>query len=171
MLKGVQFVLMAVVLVAAMGCGVQKYVGLGDDDQTLYSGPIYPATTAVAVAFQSAQVGRSCRVFAEALVQLPANLTGKDIENAVLAEAQGRGADQVLIGQARHSKDNSGLRFLYYGPAQEYLCADQCGGWKFGYRLWEKQGAWIPIGYAEWGRADVNFETPMVMQMAMLRCQ
>jgi hypothetical protein len=58
MSKAVQLVLMAVVLVAAMGCGVQKYVGLGDDDRTVYSGPVYPATTTVAVAFQSATGGQ-----------------------------------------------------------------------------------------------------------------
>jgi hypothetical protein len=101
-------------------------------------------------------VGKSCRVFAESLVQLPANMTGKDIENAVLAEAQGRGADQVLIGQTRQSEDDAGLRFLYYGPAHEYLCAGQCDGWKFGYNLWEKLGHGYPSATQNGARLTFN---------------
>jgi hypothetical protein len=58
MSKAVQLVVMAFVLVAAMGCGVQKYVGLGDDDQTVYSGPVYPATTTVAVTFSIGTGGK-----------------------------------------------------------------------------------------------------------------
>jgi hypothetical protein len=170
MSKSVQLVLMAAVLAAAMGCGVKKYVGLGDD-RTVYNGPVYPATSKIAIAFQPAQTGKSCRVFAESLAQFPANLTGKDIETAVLAEAGKRGADQVLLGQTRQGEDDDGLQFLYYGPSREYLCADQCGGWKFGYNLWEKQGGWVTVGYAEWGKAGVRFETPLVMQLVMLRCQ
>ncbi|ADW19116.1 hypothetical protein Despr_2983 [Desulfobulbus propionicus DSM 2032] len=175
MSKWSQFIAAAAVLAAASGCGlnqeVGKLVGLSGEDRTAYNGPVYPATNKIAIAFQSAQVDRSCRVFAEVLVQLPANQTGKDIEAAVLGEAGKRGADQVLIGQSRQSEDDNGLRFLYYGPAYEYLCDEQCGGWKFGYDLWEKQGAWVSVGYAEWGRGEAHFETPLTMQLAMLRCQ
>jgi hypothetical protein len=175
MSKTVRFILVAAVLFAVSGCGVkksvQKLVGLGGDDPTVYSGAMYPATSKIAIAFQPAQVGKSCRVFAQSLVQFPANQTGKDIETAVLAEAGKRGSDQVLIGRTRQSGDDDGVQFFYYGPAQEYLCTDQCGGWKFGYGLWEKQGEWATVGYAEWGKAGVRFETPMVMQIAMLRCQ
>jgi hypothetical protein len=175
MSKCIQLVLMAVVLVAASGCGVKdnvkKMVGLGGPDRTVYTGPAYPATSTTAIAFHPTQVGKSCRVFAESLVRFPDKSSGKDVETAVLAEARTRGADQVLIGRTRQSKDDDGLRFLYYGPANEYPCADQCGGWKFGYDLWEKQGEWVTIGYNEWGKAGAVFETPLVMQIAMLRCQ
>jgi len=175
MSKWIQLVLVAVVLMTASGCGVKenvkKLVGLGGEDRTIYKGPVYPATGKTAVAFQPSQVDKSCRVFAESLVLLPAQSSGQDIASRVLAEAGQRGANQVLIGQARQSKDESGLQFLYYGPAAEYLCADQCGGWKFGYGLWEKQGDWVTVGYAEWGKAGAVYETPLVMQLAMLRCQ
>jgi len=175
MSKTVRFILLAAILVAVSGCGVkknvQKLVSLGGPDPTEYSGAMYPATSKIAIAFQPAQVGKSCRVFAQSLVQFPANQTGKDIESAVLAEAGKRGSDQVLIGRTRQSGDDDGLQFLYYGPAQEYLCTDQCGGWKFGYGFWEQQGQWVTVGYAECGKAGVRFETPMVMQIALLRCQ
>jgi len=171
MSKCVQLVLAAMILAAVSGCGVKKYVGLGDDDRTVYSGPMYPATSKIAIAFQPAQVGKSCRVFAETLAEFPANMTGKDIESAVLGEAGKRGADQVLIGQSRLAADDDGLKFLYYGPTHEYLCADQCGGWRFGYKFWEKQGEWASVGYGQWGKSGARFENPLVMQMVMLRCQ
>jgi hypothetical protein len=154
-----------------MGCGAKDLVGLGEADRTVYGGPVYPATSKIATAFQPGQVSPSCRVFAEVLVQMPADLSGQDIQKALLAEAGKRGADQVLVGQTRRSQDDEGLRFLYYGPKNEYLCADQCGGWKFGYDFWEKQGEWVSVGYGEWGKADTRFEFPLVTQLAMLRCK
>ncbi|MCL1980840.1 MAG: hypothetical protein FWG62_07185, partial [Proteobacteria bacterium] len=140
-------------------------------ESSAYSGPVYPPTQTAGVAFQPAQVGRTCRVFAEALVQFPAKSSGRDMETTILAEAMARGADQVLIGQTRQSKDDKGPSFLYLGPVHEYTCADQCGGWKFGFETWEKQGDWVSVGYREWGKASVVFEPPLIMQMVMLRCQ
>jgi len=175
MSRTVRCLLTATALVALTGCGVKntvkQWVGLGGSGPTAYTGPVYPPTQAVAVAFQSAQVDKACRVFAEVLVQFPAKYSGKEVEAAVLAEARARGAGQVLIGQARQSKGNNGPYFLYYGPTHEYTCTDQCGGWKFGFDLWEQQGEWASIGYREWGNAGVTFEMPLVMQMVMLRCQ
>ena len=104
------------------------------------------------------------------LVQFPPKQTGKDIESAIVAEAGKRGADQVLIGQSRQG-DDKGLRFLYYGPEKEYLCVEQCGGWNFGYDLWEKQGEWVNIGYKEWGKAEVRYDTALAMQIALLKCR
>jgi len=162
-------------LLILAGCGVKgkvkQMVGLGAPEPTGYTGTVYPATQTVTVAFQLTQVDRSCRVFAESLVQFPANSSGKDLETAVLTEAKARGANQVLLGQARQGKDDNGQRFLYYGPIYEYLCTDQCGGWKFGFEFWEQQGEWVSVGYKEWGKPGAVFEMPLVMQMLMLRCQ
>ncbi|WP_028317090.1 lipoprotein [Desulfobulbus elongatus] len=175
MSRTVRCLLIAATLVALAGCGVKdsvtELVGLGGPDQTAYSGPVYPATATTAVAFQPAQVDRNCRVFAEALVQFPAKSSGQAVEAAVLTEARTRGADRVLIGQTRQGEDDDGPRFLYYGPAHEYLCAEQCGGWKFGYEVWERQGEWVTLGYREWGKAGAVFDTPLIMQVALLRCQ
>jgi hypothetical protein len=174
MSKWGQCVLAAAILLPLSGCAVQEnvkqLVGL-DDDQTAYSGPMYPATSKIAIAFQPQQVGRSCRVFAESLVELPANLNAREIENAILGEAGKRGADQILIGRSRQSKEDNGLNFLYFGPTHEYLCMDQCGSWKYGYKHWEQQGQWISLGYSEWGRDSVRFEVPLVTQVLLLRCQ
>ena len=170
-----QVIIAAALLAAASGCGVKNsvknLVGLGGPDRTVYSGSVYPATSKTAIAFQPGQVNKSCRVFAESLVQTPPQFTGKDIEASILAEAGKRGADQILIGRSRQAEDDNGQRVLYFGPTAEYLCADQCGGWKYGYKYWEQQGEWISLGYGEWGKSGVQFETPMVTQVVMLRCQ
>ncbi|MDD2464960.1 MAG: hypothetical protein PHI97_13265 [Desulfobulbus sp.] len=175
MSKWRQLVLAAAVLLPLSACAVQEnvkqLVGLDGDTQTNYSGPVYPATSKIAIAFQPDQVGRSCRVFAQSLVELPANMNGKEIEDLILAEAGTRGADQVLIGRSRQAKDDNGPNFLYYGPTSEYLCSEQCGGWKYGYSFWEEQGEWLSLGYGEWGKAGARFETPVVTQVIMLRCQ
>ncbi len=167
-------VLTAAVLLSLSACGVKEnvkqMVGLSDD-QTIYSGPTYPATNKITVAFQPEQVARSCRVFAQSLVEFPAGVNGKEVETTILGEAGKRGADQILIGRSRQTEDDNGQRFLYFGPTAEYLCTDQCGGWKYGYKYWEQQGEWISLGYGEWSKAGVQFETPMVTQVVMLRCQ
>jgi len=171
MVKIVQSALLAIVLISAPGCGTKELLGLGDKEQNPYTGPAYPPASKIVTAFQPTQVPRSCRVFAEVLVQLPPKISGKNIENTILAEAGKRGADQVLIGQSRQGNEDDGLQFHYFGPKKEYLLTEQWDGWKFGYDLWEKQGAWVSVGYKEWGKAEVSYETPLVLQMAMLRCQ
>lgn len=152
----------ALLLVALSSCG-------GRD--LSYTGATYPASNQVTKVFQPAEVPKSCRVFAEVLAILPANLSGKDIEQAVFAEAGRRGADMVLIGQSRQYDDDDGPQFLYFGPKREYVFADQWRGWRFGYALWEKQGDWLNIGYPELGNSAAHYETPIVMQLAMLKCR
>jgi len=164
----------AMTLVYLSGCAVQENVKQlvnWEDDQTTYSGAVYPATSKIAIAFQPNQVGSSCRVFAQSLVEFPPNTNGTEIKNVILAEAGKRGADQVLIGSSRQAEDENGPNFLYYGPKDEYLCTDQCGGWKYGYEFWEQQGEWVSLGYGEWGNAKARFEEPLVTQVLMLRCQ
>ncbi len=181
MIKKIGVLLGLLMLLTLSACGikssvknsvtsVKNMVGLSED-RTVYRGTAYLATDKTAIAFHPAQTASSCRVFAEALVQLPANLSGKEVETAILAEAKKRGADQVLIGQARQSTDSSGPKFFYYGPSNEYFCADQCGSWKFGYDLWEEQGEWVTLGYKEWGNARVSFETPLLVRLILLRCR
>ena len=165
----------ALILLLLTGCAMQEnvkqLVGWENGNQNTYSGPVYPPTSKIAIAFQPDQVGRSCRVFAQSLVELPANMNAKEIENVILAEAGKRGAEQILIGQSRQAEDDNGPNFLYYGPTNEYLCADQCGGWKYGYEFWEKQGEWISLGFSTWGKSGTQYEVPLVTQVIMLRCQ
>lgn len=143
--------------------------GCGGKDLT-YSGHVYPSTTAITKVFQPGQVPRSCRVFAEVVALLPANLTGREVENAILAEAGKRGAEMVLIGQSRQGEDNKS-EFLYFGPRREYPFSESWSGWEFGFSLWKKQGDWLNIGYNELGSDSVRYDVPLAMQLAMLRCQ
>lgn len=153
-----------VVLALALGLA-----GCGGKDLS-YTGPAYPPTTSITKVFQPAQVPRSCRVFAEVIVLLPGQLSGREVENTIMAEAGRRGADLVLFGQGRQGSENA-TQFHYVGPLREYLFAEFWSGWKFGYKVWKKQGEWVSIGYRELGNDSVRFETPLAMQVAMLRCQ
>ncbi len=162
MLRSLQLFLPMVYLLGLLACG--------GPDWTQYTGPEYPPTKMIATTFQPNQVGPSCKVFAELLVRLPADLSGKEIRDIILSEAGARGANQVMIGQARTSEDDDGVEFLYYGPEQEYPCPLEWHGWKFGYALWEKQKEWVNLGYNEWGSTDTRFDRPLVVQAVFLRC-
>ena len=163
MQKLLQIALSVVLAACVLGCGKQ--------DLTVFTGMVYPATTEKTTVFQPAQVPAPCRVFAETLVCLPAELTGKDISNIILAEAGARGADVVLIGQTRESRKDEGVQVLYFGPASEYRSADQWRGWRYGYDLWSKQGEWVSVGYMEWGNEAIRFDIPLIMQVVLLRCR
>jgi hypothetical protein len=145
--------------------------GCGGSNTASYNGSSYPASTKVIPVFQPRQVPVSCRVFAQVLVRLPVNSTGKTIAQAVEEEAKARGADMVLIGESRRAADDGPVEFSYYGPEREYNCREKWPGWKFGYSEWSAQGDWVTLGFKEWGNAAVSYDFPIVMQVAFLRCQ
>lgn len=147
--------------------------GCGDKetDLTAYKGPIYPATTSLQYIFQAGQAAPSCRVFAELLVSLPAEVSGEIMRQKLEGEAQSHGADMVLIGQSRQMEDDEGFTFVYYGPQKEYLCNEKWCGWKYGYDTWEEQGDFVNIGFQEWGNKNVQFDYPVMLQAVFLRCQ
>lgn len=163
MQRMLQIILSVALVVGTLGCGKQ--------DGSVFTGTVYPPTTEMTTVFQPAQAPLSCRVFAEALVFVPAELTGEDISTIIQAEAGKKGADMVLIGQTRESKKDEGVQFIYFGPTREYRIADQWRGWRYGYDLWSKQGEWVSIGYKEWGNEVIRFENPLLIQVALLRCR
>lgn len=135
-----------------------------------YKGIKFPATDKVVPTFQDKQVPVSCRVFAHLLVSVPEGYTGKSLAQTVEAEAMQRGADMLLIGGARQTENDAGPAFSYYGPAKPYKCRDNWDGWKFAYEDWVNQGAWVSIGYNEWGNPTARFNSALIMQAAFLRC-
>ncbi len=155
------FLLFCLFSLGLWGCG----------DTTGYQGREYPPAPQTRVIFHPEQAEDSCRVFAHVLAFMPSGFSGKEIAAAILAEARARGADTVLVGQARQGDDDSGPDFLYYGPREEYSCTDRWEGWKFGYDAWEKQGEWMGLGYKEWEQSKFRPDVPLVMQLAFLRCQ
>lgn len=159
----VQIVMSVALIAGALGCAKQ--------DESVYTGKVYPPTTEMTTIFQPNQAPVSCRVFAEALVFVPAEQSGKGISNIIQTEAGAKGADMVLIGQARESKKDEGVQFVYFVPPKEYRIADQWRGWRYGYDLWSKQGEWVCLGYREWGNESIRFEIPLLMQVALLRCR
>lgn len=131
----------------------------------------YPSTGQARTIFQAEQAQPGCKVFAHLLIWTPTGATGLSIAQAAEQEAAFYGADMLLIGRTRLSKDEDGMRFIYYGPDQPYSCQDDWEGWKFGYEDWINQGGWVSMGYAEWGKPEERFNFPLVLQAAYLRCQ
>ncbi len=142
----------------------------GSHDQTMYRGMAYPPTDKVQAAFQISQVPPSCLVFAQALMVTPSGFSGEDIDKAVSKEAEARGADMVLIGRSRRSEEGDTLTFHYYGPDKAYPISSWLG-WQYGYEEWEQQGEWVNFGYNQWDNNTAQYDYPIIMHVAFLRCQ
>ncbi len=142
----------------------------GSHDQTMYKGMAYPPTDQVQTTFQASQVPPSCQVFAQALMLTPAGFSGEDIDKAVSKEAKARGANMVLIGRSRRSKEGGPLTFHYYGPEQACPISRWLG-WQYGCEEWERQGEWVDFGYNQWDNKTVQYDYPIIMHVAFLRCQ
>ncbi|NQS72569.1 MAG: hypothetical protein HQQ73_10540 [Desulfobulbaceae bacterium] len=160
-------VFLGVILCFFSGCGGANGPDYGVSN---YSGPVYPETREVEVVFQVSQTQPFCRVFAELFAFFPADVSAKTIETALLDEARARGAQVVLIGQSRISGTEDGYRLLYFGPEREYALDRGWNDWTGGYDIWKKQLDWLSLGHGEWGREDVLYPEPLVLQVAMLRC-
>lgn len=159
------FILLVFTFVLMAGCGGKE------TDSNAFKGPVYAPTTRVDYIFQAAQSPPVCKVFAELLVTLPAAVSGDVIQQKLESEARAHGADMVLIGQSRQMEDDEGFTFVYYGPQKEYLCNEQWCGWKYGYDTWEEQGEFVSIGFKEWGNRNIQFDSPIMLQAAFLRCE
>jgi len=165
-MKSIFPLLACATLLLLAGCG-------GSETDTEKTGrlPTYPPTTRVQAIFQPKQADPGCRVFAQLLVTIPAHVNGAEIKDRVEKEARSRGADMILVGESRQMEDDEGFTFAYYGPGKEYLCTEKWCGWKYGYDAWEEQGPFVGLGYPEWGNANVNFDSPVMLQAAFLRCR
>lgn len=139
-------------------------------DTTSFAGKQYKPTEKVETVYQVGQIPKSCRVTAHVLATLPPKFSGQNFADAIADEAKLRGGDIILVGQSRRSEDEEQLSFTYYGPVLEYNIS-QWAGWSFGYEKWEDQGEWVNIGYTEWGNGSIEFDYPVVMQLAFLRCR
>ena len=144
--------------------------GCGTATLSTYSGPAYSETSRVEVLFQASQVQPSCRVFAELFAFFPADVSARTIETVLVGEARVRGTHVLLIGQSRESAEEEGLYLLYLGPQREYAMDRGWSDWIGGYDTWKRQRGWVSLGHGEWGREDLLFSVPVVVQAAMLRC-
>lgn len=130
----------------------------------------YEPTSQVETIFQVSQVPQTCRVFAHLFATMPASITTQEFASRFREEAKAKGADLILIGEARKSTSKSTIDFAYYGPASEYSIKEW-SGWSFDLEEWSEQGSWTALGYNEWMQGNVHFDYPLVVQAAFLRCQ
>jgi len=130
----------------------------------------YPPTDKVETIFQISQAPASCRVFAHLFATMPANMTIGEFAARAVEEAKSKGAEMMLVGQARQCTTDSSLSFTYYGPDREYLVSEW-PGWSYGFEQWGEQGNWAGIGYNEWRDDTIHYDYPIVMQLVFLRCR
>jgi hypothetical protein len=154
------FILPACIFLLA-GCGSPKIEGQAVQ---------YQPTDIVETVFREDSVPDSCRVFAQLYATMPSGSTSAQFAEAVTEEAKSKGADIILIGRSRQCTTGNKLQFSYYGPGREYKIRDW-PAWGYGYEKWQEQGAWISIGYQEWGSADIQFDYPVLTRVVFIRCR
>lgn len=141
-------------------------------DSIEYEGIRFPKTTGSEITFQELAIPSDCSAFAHLLMTTKMNSTGKDIGDAMHREAQGKGANLVLVGMTRDMEDEEleENRFDYYGPEYAYKFNTTWLGWKFGFDEWNDAGALVGMGATQWGNSAETFSNTLVIQAVFLRC-
>ena len=137
-----------------------------------YEGICYPQTKDCYFTFLEESVPPECTAFSHVLMSSKAKSTGKDIADAMFQEAEGKGADLVLIGMARTLTDDDldENEFDYYGPNYAYTFQKTWLGWKFGFDKWDDADAMSPLGVDSWGNENITFDNSLIIQAVFLRC-
>jgi hypothetical protein len=109
-------------------------------------------------------------VFAQLLALVPARANGLEIAQAMRGEATSKGANSVLVGQARELVEPADtFTFVYYGPAQQFTCGQRTC-WRFGDKFWTRQGPYVGLGYDEWANPEAVFDPSLAYKAIFLRC-
>ncbi|MEN8199453.1 MAG: hypothetical protein ABFR63_05200 [Thermodesulfobacteriota bacterium] len=155
------FILTTTLLLSGCGSGTARYEGIR-----------FPATTSSQVRFQEHSVPADCSAFAHLLMNSKMSATGKEIAEAMEAEGMDKGADLILIGMARELAEEKleENRFDYYGPEYAYNFSKTWLGWKFGFGDWNHAGDLVGLGVDSWGKSDISFASPLLIQAVFLRC-
>ncbi len=137
-----------------------------------YEGLRFPQTTSSEIAFQEQSIPGDCSAFAHLLMNSRMNSSGKDLSDAILQEAEDKGANLVLIGMTREmvKKNLKANRFDYYGPEYAYNFNKTWQGWKFGFKEWHNADGLVGLDAAIWGNSDISFNSSLLIQAVFLRC-
>jgi len=102
-----------------------------------YMGKTYPATKTVNVYYNKTDLPAGYTVMGRAIVSAPEDLSGKQIQDKIVKEAEAAGADAVLIGEAREVQTGATTDWAFeeYGPF-DY---DEFG-WGYGPGNWGMMG-------------------------------
>ena len=137
-----------------------------------YEGIKFPQTTGSEIAFQEQSIPGDCSAFAHLLMNSRMNSSGKDLSDAILQEAEDKGANLVLIGMTREmvKEDLEANRFDYYGPEYAYNFNKTWLGWKFGFKEWNDANGLVGLDATIWGNSDISFDSSLLIQAIFLRC-
>ncbi len=132
----------------------------------------YPETSQVQVTFQRDAVPADCMVFSHRLTFTPAGITGKQVQDSLIANAKANGADMILIGLVREQPEADLEEYQYhtYGPSSPYLFQSRWNGWKFGFKDWRKQGAVIDFGINALQDNKTDYRQGIILQNIYLTC-
>ena len=144
-----------------------------DSSEVIYEGIKHPRTNATEITFQEHTIPEGCSAFAHLLMNTKANSLGKDLADAMRAEAMNKGANLVLVGLAREGAGTEldANRFDYYGPEYSYNFNRTWLGWKFGFDEWNEGGALIGFGANAAESRETTFPDTMMVQAVFLRCE
>ncbi len=162
-MKSILSTLIICILFSLTACGSSELV---------YQGIKHPKTSNTTITFQEQNIPESCFAFAHLIMNTKANSLGRDIADALRAEAMEKGADTVLVGLARED-DGAELddnRFDYYGPEYNYNFKRTWLGWKFGFDAWNEGGKLIGFGANAADSRETIFANSMMIQAVFLRC-
>lgn len=133
----------------------------------------FPSTSKVFVTFQEEKVPQQCKAFSHLLVTTPANVTGKLIQQEIVANAKRQGADMLLLGLARENLDEDIEEYVFnnYGPKTAYPFQKRWAGWKYGFNDWRNGGEIIGFGFRAWEESETPFNSGIMVQTVYLTCQ
>ncbi len=161
-MKSILFPLITCILVSLSACGSSDFV---------YEGIKHPKTSNTKITFQEHVIPENCFAFAHLLMNTKANSLGRDLGNAMRAEAMEKGADLVLVGLAREDEEELETnRFDYYGPKYSYNFNRTWLGWKFGFDEWNEGGELVGFGTNASDSRETTFANTMMVQAVFLRC-
>jgi hypothetical protein len=125
--------LLAGILAFALGC---------ETADVNYMGKTYPPTKALDVYYSKTDVPAGYAVMGRAIVTAPEDLSGKQIQDKIMKEAEAAGADAVLVGEAREVKSGVSTDWAVeqFGPLDTY----DGFGWGYGPGDWGMLG---PVHY------------------------
>lgn len=133
----------------------------------------FPSTSKVFVTFQEEKVPAQCKAFSHLLITTPADVTGKQVQQEIIANAKQQGADMLLVGIARENLDEDIEEFVFnnYGPKKAYPFQKRWAGWKYGFKDWNNGGEIVSFGFRAWDENETPFNSGIIVQTVYLTCQ
>ena len=134
-----------------------------------YIGKSYPPTQDVQMFFSRTDIPKDYRVIGRAIVTAPEGTKGAKVEEGLLKEAKQKGADGVLVGQARQylKSTTTDWGWNYYG-GPGWAWGDPYG-WAYGGPEWAGCGPVVPFGVDYASNPETIYNYAFKMKVIFLK--